>query len=78
MGTGEICLMTESGIPNCEEILDCNEMHFQAIVISEAFEARLSLEQYQLMKTTLRDRMGSDVHALPFKTCAAADWKLTG
>ncbi len=78
METDDICLMTESGISNCEEILDCNGMHFQTIVISEAFEARLSLEQYQLMKTTLRDRLGPDVDVLSYKTCAAADWKLTG
>jgi acid stress-induced BolA-like protein IbaG/YrbA len=56
--------------------LDCVEVrvrgddgvHFEALVVSEAFAGKRPLERHRLVYSALGERMGTDIHALSLVT----------
>jgi len=49
--------------------------HFQALVISPAFEGKTMVEQHQLVYQALGDSMKEAIHALALKTFTPEQWK---
>lgn len=47
--------------------------HFEALVVSEAFEDRSLVEQHQLVYDALGDHMTTDIHALELTTYTPAE-----
>lgn len=46
--------------------------HFQAVVVTPAFEGKASLEQHRMVYAALGELMNGDIHALALQTRAAA------
>jgi acid stress-induced BolA-like protein IbaG/YrbA len=48
--------------------------HFEAVVVSAAFEGKSRVQRHQLVYAALGDRMKAEIHALSMKTLAPAEW----
>jgi acid stress-induced BolA-like protein IbaG/YrbA len=49
--------------------------HWEALVVSPAFEGLSRIKQHQLVYAALGDRMREEVHALSMQTLTPAQWE---
>ena len=49
--------------------------HFEAVVVSDAFEGKSRVQRHQLVYQTLGDRMRGEIHALSMKTYTPDEWQ---
>ncbi len=49
--------------------------HFEAVVVSAAFEGKTRVQRHQLVFQTLGDRMRAEIHALSMKTFTPQEWQ---
>ncbi len=70
----EIKQMIEQGI-SCQSIeIKGDGNHFEAIVISEAFEGKRPVARQQMVYSTVQDKISSgELHALSLKTITPAE-----
>ncbi len=61
--------------------LDCRHLqvsgdgsHFEAVVVSPAFEGQSRVRRHQLVYAALGDRMRSEIHALSMRTLTPEEW----
>ena len=61
--------------------LDCRHVevagdgqHWEAVIVSPAFEGLSRIRQHQLVYAALGDRMREEVHALSMQTLTPAQW----
>lgn len=52
--------------------------HFQALIVSAAFEGKNRVQRHQLVYRALGDRMREEIHALSMQTLTPAEWKAGG
>ncbi len=58
----------------CEYInVDGDGRHFEAVIVSPAFEGKGMLQQHRLVYSALGDKM-EDIHALSMKTFTPEQW----
>ena len=58
----------ETGIA-CEQVeVDGDGQHFQALVVSAAFEGKSRIQRHQMVYAALGDRMREEIHALSMRT----------
>jgi acid stress-induced BolA-like protein IbaG/YrbA len=68
----------EAGIA-CEHVEVAGDgQHFQAVIVSAAFEGRSRVQRHQLVYAALGDRMREEIHALSMKTLTAEEWQRGG
>jgi acid stress-induced BolA-like protein IbaG/YrbA len=61
--------MIEAGLETREVIVRGDDgAHFEALVVSDAFDGKRTLQRHQLVYATLGERMGREIHALSLKT----------
>ena len=48
--------------------------HFEALIVSPAFEGGRMVQQHQLVYAALGDRMRAEIHALSIKTYTPQQW----
>ena len=48
--------------------------HFEAVIVSPAFEGLSRVRRHQLVYGTLGTRMGGEIHALSMKTFSPGEW----
>ena len=48
--------------------------HFEALVVSPAFEGLNRVRRHQLVYAALGDRMRSEIHALSMRTLSPGEW----
>jgi acid stress-induced BolA-like protein IbaG/YrbA len=48
--------------------------HFEAVIVSAAFEGKRSVAQHQIVYAALGDKMREEIHALSMKTFTPAQW----
>ena len=48
--------------------------HFEALIVSPAFEGRSRVARHQLVYAALGDRMREEIHALSMSTLTPAEW----
>ncbi len=48
--------------------------HFEAVVVSAAFDGKSRVQRHQLVYQTLGDRMRAEIHALSMKTFTPQEW----
>jgi acid stress-induced BolA-like protein IbaG/YrbA len=64
----------EDGLP-CEHLhVQGDGTHFEAIVVSRAFEGLSRIKRHQLVYAALGDRMREEVHALSMQTYTPDQW----
>jgi acid stress-induced BolA-like protein IbaG/YrbA len=68
----------EAGLA-CEHVEVAGDgQHFQAVVVSAAFEGRSRVQRHQMVYAALGDRMREEIHALSMKTLTAEEWRRGG
>lgn len=74
MQAREIQQLIEAGLP-CDEVSvsGADGVHFEALVVSDAFAGKRALERHRLVYATLGPRMGTDIHALSLVTLTPAE-----
>ena len=50
--------------------------HFEAVVVSKAFEGRNRVQRHQLVYSALGDRMRQEIHALSMRTLTPQVWEM--
>lgn len=61
---------------NCDfiEVRGDDGTHFEAVIVSPAFEGKRMVAQHQLVYGALGDRMKAEIHALGMKTYTPTKW----
>jgi len=74
MNTETIKTLIEQGLPGAlAEVQGADGVHFEAIVVAEAFAGKLPLARHRLVYATLGELMGGAIHALSLKTLTPAE-----
>ena len=48
--------------------------HFEAVIVSPAFEGQRLIARHQMVYRVLGDRMKAEIHALSMKTLTPSEW----
>ncbi|AHV91770.1 BolA family protein [Bordetella holmesii] len=66
------------GLP-CEHIdVQGDGSHFDAVIVSPAFEGKRLIARHQLVYAALGDRMKAEIHALSMRTLTPEEFKKAG
>ncbi len=57
------------------KVLGDDGTHFEAVIVSPAFEGKRMVQQHQLVYAALGDRMRAEIHALSMKTYTPTQWQ---
>jgi acid stress-induced BolA-like protein IbaG/YrbA len=61
--------MIEAGLPGARATVNgADGVHFDAVVVSEAFVGVPTIKRHRLVYATLGSQMGNEIHALALKT----------
>jgi acid stress-induced BolA-like protein IbaG/YrbA len=52
--------------------------HFEALIVSPAFEGLNRVRRHQLVYSALGDRMREEIHALSMRTLTPEEWRAGG
>ncbi|PMC16335.1 BolA family transcriptional regulator [Oligella urethralis] len=52
--------------------------HFEAVIVSKAFEGKRLIQRHQLVYAALGERMKEEIHALSMKTLTPAEFSQHG
>lgn len=74
MQTDTIKQMIEAGLPGSEAQVTGDGTHFEAVIISDAFEGKNTLTRHRMVYGALGDAMQSAIHALSMRTLTKAEW----
>lgn len=76
MQANEVKAMIERGLPDAEvNVAGEDGVHFEATVISAAFDGKTMLAQHQMVFATLGDHMQQGtIHALALRTFTPEQW----
>jgi acid stress-induced BolA-like protein IbaG/YrbA len=62
----------------CEHLhVDGDGAHFEALIVSGAFDGLTRIKRHQLVYGALGDRMREEIHALSMKTLTPSEWAAT-
>ena len=76
MTADELTALIEAGLPDDSQASVTGEgSHFQATVVSAAFDGLNMVKQHQLVYQALGDTMQGAVHALTIKTYTPEQWE---
>ena len=79
MDPNEVKKIIETGMPGAMVEVTGDGRHFEATVVSDAFESKSMLAQHRLVYATLGDRFDTEaVHALALKTYTPDQWRALG
>ena len=74
MSAETIQQLIESGLPGARaQVSGEDGVHFEAVVVSEAFAGKLPLARHRMVYATLGERMGGEIHALSLRTLAPGE-----
>ena len=75
MTPGEISALISAHLPGCEVVVESEDnTHFEARVVSAAFEGLAPLGRHRLVYEALGERMGGEIHALSIRAHTPAEW----
>lgn len=76
MNPDEIKKLIEEGLPGAVvRVHSEDNTHFQALVVSDAFEDRKRIARHQLVYRCLGERMGNEIHALSIGAYTKREWQ---
>ena len=74
MSPEQIAQMIQAGMCGAfVEVYGDDGVHFEAVVVHEAFQGKLPLARHRLVYACLGDKMGGEIHALALKTLTPAE-----
>jgi acid stress-induced BolA-like protein IbaG/YrbA len=60
----------------CEHLqVDGDGRHFDALIVSRAFEGKSRVQRHQIVYGALGERMREEIHALSIKAVTPAEWQ---
>ena len=66
--------LLEAAFPGARvEVASPDNVHFQALVVAEAFAGKSTLARHRMVYAALGERMGGEVHALSLRTLTPAE-----
>ena len=69
MNSDEIKVLIETSIEDAvANVTSDDNVHFEAIVISQAFSEKSLIQRHRMVYSTLGDKMQSEIHALSLTT----------
>ena len=69
MNSDEIKVLIETSIEDAvANVTSDDNVHFEAIVISQAFSEKSLIQRHQMVYSSLGDKMQSEIHALSLTT----------
>ena len=69
MNADTIQQLIESGLPGARaQVHGDDGVHFDAVVVCDAFRGKLPLARHRMVYATLGERMGGEIHALALRT----------
>ena len=69
METEKVKALIEAGLPGAQVEVTGDGRHFEAVVISGAFEGKSLIQRHRMVMATVNDKIASDeLHALSIKT----------
>ncbi len=64
---------------NCEHLaVEGDGAHFQAVIVTVAFEGKSRVQRHQIVYGALGDRMREEIHALSMQTLTPTEWHAKG
>lgn len=76
MQPSEVEQLIRAGLPGVQVSVESDDStHFSAVVISEAFTGKRTLQRHQLVYAALGTRVGNEIHALTMQTFTPAEWQ---
>ncbi len=76
MDPNAIAKLIEQGLPDASvEVRTDGSGHYEATVVSAAFDEERSLRRHQMVYGTLGDLVGGEIHALNLKTFTPEEWR---
>ena len=76
METSAVKTLIEQGMPGARVEVTGDGRHFEAIVISDAFEGKSLLERHRMVMATVHEQIASDeLHALSIKAYSPEQWQ---
>ncbi len=61
--------LIEQGLPGARaQVQGDDGVHFEALIVSEAFAGKLPLARHRMVYATLGELMGGEIHALALRT----------
>ena len=74
MNADTIRQLIETGLPGSRvEVQGEDGVHFEAVVVCEAFAGKLPLARHRMVYATLGEKMGGEIHALQLRTVTPAE-----
>jgi len=74
MNPSQIEALIRAGLPDAViSVRSEDNVHFEATVVSAAFEGKRPLQRHQMVYSTLGERMGGEIHALQLTTLTPAE-----
>jgi acid stress-induced BolA-like protein IbaG/YrbA len=65
----EVRQLIQAGLPEARvEVRGEDMTHFEAVIVSDAFEGLCTLQRHQLVYRALGEKMGREIHALSMRT----------
>jgi acid stress-induced BolA-like protein IbaG/YrbA len=75
METEAVAQLIRAGMPGAEVRVTGDGSHFEAVVVSEAFEEKSPIQKQRLVMDTVRPQIASgELHALSIKTFTPVEW----
>ena len=75
MDPSEIAGLIEADLPNAVITVQSDDnIHFEAIVVSEEFDGKRPLQRHQLIYKCLGTFMGNEIHALSIRAYTPKEW----
>ena len=74
MTADEVTRLIEAGLPGARvRVKTDDDTHFEAVVVSEQFAGKRTLQRHQLVYAALGPRMGREIHALSIQAWTPAE-----
>jgi acid stress-induced BolA-like protein IbaG/YrbA len=75
METEAVAQLIREGIPDAQVEVSGDGSHFEAVVVSAAFENKSPLQKQRLVMDSVKPQIASgELHALSIKTFTPAEW----
>ncbi|MEO6076942.1 MAG: BolA/IbaG family iron-sulfur metabolism protein [Dokdonella sp.] len=69
MDSASLQHLIQAGMPEAKVQVNGDDgVHFEALVVSDAFAGKLPLARHRMVYATLGDKMGGAIHALALRT----------
>jgi acid stress-induced BolA-like protein IbaG/YrbA len=76
MDPNAVAKLIEQGLPDASvEVKTDGSGHYEATVVSAAFDGERSLRRHQMVYGTLGELVGGEIHALNLKTFTPEEWR---